>query len=84
MGTQHQEQRTPHDRSEGDLDESMEESFPASDPPAIGGATRIEPGNGNKPGEQPKENKPGGEQPGKQPGGSEAEEGEDDDEKNDS
>jgi hypothetical protein len=28
--------------SEPQIDESLEESFPASDPPAIGGITKIE------------------------------------------
>jgi len=31
------------DRTEERIDEGLEESFPASDPPAVGGATRIEP-----------------------------------------
>lgn len=44
MATQSQEQRTPGERSEKDVDESVKESFPASDPPAVGGATRIETG----------------------------------------
>ncbi|MEN2473203.1 hypothetical protein [Burkholderia sp. GS2Y] len=31
------------DKTEERIDEGLEESFPASDPPAVGGATRIEP-----------------------------------------
>jgi hypothetical protein len=29
----------PADQTEQDLDESLEETFPASDPPALGGST---------------------------------------------
>jgi hypothetical protein len=36
------EQHPNHDKSEDMLDESIEESFPASDPPATDGITRIE------------------------------------------
>lgn len=32
-----------HDKTEERIDEGLEESFPASDPPAVGGATRIDP-----------------------------------------
>ncbi|WP_234775597.1 hypothetical protein [Paraburkholderia tropica] len=42
MTTQLDEQRTPEDRSENAVDESVKDTFPASDPPAVGGATRIE------------------------------------------
>ncbi len=49
MATQSQEQRTPGERSEKDVDESVKESFPASDPPAVGGATRIEPRGSGEP-----------------------------------
>ncbi|CAB3749260.1 hypothetical protein GQ57_26555 [Burkholderia sp. MSh2] len=31
------------DRTEERIDEGLEETFPASDPPAVGGATRIDP-----------------------------------------
>ncbi|WP_241303405.1 hypothetical protein [Burkholderia stabilis] len=31
------------DKTEERIDEGLEESFPASDPPAVGGATRIDP-----------------------------------------
>lgn len=44
MGTQSQEQRTPADKTQRDIDETVKESFPASDPPAVGGATRVEAG----------------------------------------
>jgi len=39
----HQEQHPHADRSEQQIDESVEETFPASDPPATGGTTRIDP-----------------------------------------
>ncbi|MET3820840.1 hypothetical protein ACVK00_004601 [Burkholderia sp. PvR073] len=31
------------DKTEERIDEGLDESFPASDPPAVGGATRIDP-----------------------------------------
>ncbi|KVV51507.1 hypothetical protein WT27_29915 [Burkholderia territorii] len=31
------------DNTEKRIDEGLEETFPASDPPAVGGATRIDP-----------------------------------------
>ncbi|MGF6539317.1 hypothetical protein [Paraburkholderia youngii] len=42
MATQSTEQRTPDDKSEADVDATVEDSFPASDPPSTGGATKIE------------------------------------------
>ncbi|RQS08751.1 hypothetical protein DIE07_18240 [Burkholderia sp. Bp9002] len=33
----------PPDKTEERIDEGLEETFPASDPPAIGGGTRIDP-----------------------------------------
>ncbi|MEK6293558.1 MAG: hypothetical protein V4793_19655 [Paraburkholderia tropica] len=42
MATRLDEQRTPEDRSEKAVDESVKNTFPASAPPAVGGATRIE------------------------------------------
>jgi len=33
------EKRTPNDQLEEELDEALEESFPASDPPAVGQST---------------------------------------------
>jgi hypothetical protein len=36
-------EQNPHsERDEDDVDRAVEESFPASDPPATGGVTRIE------------------------------------------
>ena len=36
-------EQTPHpERDEEDLDKAVEDTFPASDPPATGGVTRIE------------------------------------------
>lgn len=37
------EQRAPDDKSEASLDDAVEDSFPASDPPSTGGVTRIGP-----------------------------------------
>lgn len=74
MATQLEEQRTPDDRSEKAVDDSVKDTFPASDPPAVGGATRIESGSSNSPGsrpdeDKPNENKPAQAQPGRvQPG----------------
>jgi hypothetical protein len=36
------EQRPHSERDEDDLDKAVEDTFPASDPPATGGVTRIE------------------------------------------
>jgi len=41
MATQPTEQRAPDDKSEKDVDATVEDSFPASDPPSTGGATQI-------------------------------------------
>lgn len=35
---------------EARIDHGVDETFPASDPPAVGGATRIDPKDKNKPG----------------------------------
>lgn len=36
-------EQNPHsERDEDDVDKAVEDSFPASDPPATGGVTRIE------------------------------------------
>ncbi|MGA7777892.1 MAG: hypothetical protein WCA85_09300 [Paraburkholderia sp.] len=35
------EQRTPDEKSEADLDHTVEDTFPASDPPSTGGTTKI-------------------------------------------
>ncbi|BAN25736.1 hypothetical protein [Caballeronia insecticola] len=37
------EQRPHSERDEEDVDKAVEDTFPASDPPATGGVTRIEP-----------------------------------------
>ncbi|WP_175717186.1 hypothetical protein [Burkholderia anthina] len=40
----HAASRPPsEDKTEERIDEGLEETFPASDPPAVGGATRIDP-----------------------------------------
>ncbi|MGY6154302.1 hypothetical protein [Paraburkholderia graminis] len=41
MATQPTEQRAPDDKSEKDVDAAVEDTFPASDPPSTGGATKI-------------------------------------------
>ena len=35
-------QKLPSDKSEDDIDNTIDDTFPASDPPATGGTTRIE------------------------------------------
>lgn len=42
MTTRPKEQNPASDKSEEDVDKAVEDTFPASDPPATGGATRIE------------------------------------------
>ncbi|WP_244808359.1 hypothetical protein [Caballeronia zhejiangensis] len=42
MATKTREQHPNSEKSEDLIDESVEETFPASDPPATGGITRIE------------------------------------------
>ncbi|WP_250502272.1 hypothetical protein [Caballeronia sp. AZ7_KS35] len=42
MATKMREQNPSNEKSEDLIDESVEETFPASDPPATGGITRIE------------------------------------------
>jgi hypothetical protein len=42
------EQRPHADRDDEDIDKAVEDTFPASDPPATGGVTRIEPDNEKK------------------------------------
>ncbi|KVN11883.1 hypothetical protein WT09_20620 [Burkholderia stagnalis] len=37
------QRKPPPDKTEERIDEGLEETFPASDPPAIGGGTRIDP-----------------------------------------
>jgi hypothetical protein len=40
---EHQEKHPHADKSEKQIDRQVEDTFPASDPPSHGGATRIEP-----------------------------------------
>lgn len=42
MTTQPVEQRAPDEKPEDAIDQTVEDTFPASDAPATGGATRIE------------------------------------------
>ncbi|MDQ7977600.1 hypothetical protein QYH69_10155 [Paraburkholderia sp. SARCC-3016] len=39
----HDEKHPHSERSEKNIDKAVEDSFPASDPPATGGTTRIDP-----------------------------------------
>jgi hypothetical protein len=49
-----QHEQNPHaDRSEKQIDKSVEDSFPASDPPATGGTTRIDPASPSPRGDRP-------------------------------
>ena len=41
MRTQHNEQHPNHDKAEKNVDKAVEDTFPASDPPSIGGVTKI-------------------------------------------
>lgn len=43
MAHQSTEQRAPDDKSENSVDDAIEDTFPASDPPSTGGTTRIRP-----------------------------------------
>jgi hypothetical protein len=42
MATNPNQQDPASDKSEQDVDKAVEDTFPASDPPATGGTTRIE------------------------------------------
>jgi hypothetical protein len=42
MVTNPKQQNPASDKSEEDVDKAVEDTFPASDPPATGGITRIE------------------------------------------
>ncbi|GAB2916897.1 hypothetical protein GCM10027093_64310 [Paraburkholderia jirisanensis] len=49
-----QHEQHPHaDRSEKQIDKSVEDTFPASDPPATGGTTRIDPASPSPRGDGP-------------------------------
>lgn len=41
MRNRYREQHTNADKSERNVDEAVEATFPASDPPSIGGVTRM-------------------------------------------
>jgi hypothetical protein len=41
MGTRHNEQHPNNDKAEKNVDKAVEDTFPASDPPSIGGVTKI-------------------------------------------
>ena len=42
MATKPKEQTPASEKSEDDIDRAVDDTFPASDPPATGGSTRIE------------------------------------------
>jgi hypothetical protein len=48
MTTSPKERNSSSDKSEEDVDKAVEDTFPASDPPATGGTTRIESEDGEK------------------------------------
>ena len=43
MTRENREQNPTSEKPDHEVDKAVEDSFPASDPPAIGGTTRIEP-----------------------------------------
>jgi hypothetical protein len=49
MNEQVNEQLAPDNQSEADIDGAVKDSFPASDPPATGGATRVAGNGGSMP-----------------------------------
>jgi hypothetical protein len=54
MGTRHNEQHPNHDKAEKNVDKAVEDTFPASDPPSIGGVTKIKsPASGSQPHKEP-------------------------------
>ena len=68
MATQPVEQRTPDEKSDDAIDETVEDTFPASDAPATGGATRIEETEqSDLPGIEPEEGAPDELSPGEAP-----------------
>ncbi|CAD6562009.1 hypothetical protein LMG27952_07653 [Paraburkholderia hiiakae] len=65
MATKTVEQRTPDEKSNDAIDEAVEDTFPASDAPATGGATRIEDTEeSDLPGTDPEEDVPDEDAPG--------------------
>jgi hypothetical protein len=48
MATNPKEQNPASGKSEEDVDKAVEDTFPASDPPATGGTTRIESEDGDE------------------------------------
>jgi hypothetical protein len=59
MRTQHNEQHPNTDKAEKNVDKAVEDTFPASDPPSIGGVTKIK---------QPASNKESSKEPAKEKG----------------
>ena len=51
MSNANGKQPTEKNHEEERIDHGVDETFPASDPPAVGGATRIDPDRPAKPGE---------------------------------
>jgi len=48
MTTKPKEQKLPSEKSEHDIDNTIDDTFPASDPPATDGNTRVESGDGEE------------------------------------
>ncbi|MDR3386179.1 MAG: hypothetical protein P4L92_03935 [Rudaea sp.] len=48
MATKPSEQNPKSDKSEEDVDNALEDTFPASDPPATGGSTRVQSDDGEE------------------------------------
>jgi hypothetical protein len=58
MATSPKERSPGDDKPEEDVDKAIEDTFPASDPPATGGTTRIESEDGGEVDEDADENAP--------------------------
>ena len=58
MRTQHREQHPNNDKPEHNVDKAVEDTFPASDPPSIGGVTKIKQTPEQKQSEKQPEKKP--------------------------
>jgi hypothetical protein len=55
MATSPKHENPANEKSEEDVDKAVEDTFPASDPPATGGTTRID----SEDGEEADEDEPG-------------------------
>jgi hypothetical protein len=65
MTTQPVEQRVPDEKPDGAIDQTVEDTFPASDVPATGGATRLDDTeDSDAPGKDPDDDVPDEDTPG--------------------